>query len=95
MNTRQVHILFNFSKVIQENCYIIHVFCKSWEPEVVFVFICIIAKKFHGRKSYKTRESKLLYIGNFEGNIDLSHFYLAVQFLRKLARIGLTVHSDD
>ena len=44
MNTRQVHIFFNFSKVIQENCLIIHVFCKSWEPEVVFVLICIICK---------------------------------------------------
>ena len=53
-------------------------FCKGCEPEVVFVLICILAKQFHGRKSYKTRESTLLYIGNFEENIDLSHIYLAV-----------------
>ena len=61
---------------MQENCLIIHIFCKSWEPEVVLV--CIIAKKIHGRKSYKLRESKLLYIGNFEENINLSDIYLAM-----------------
>ena len=59
-------------------CLIIHVFCKSCEPEIVFVLICILAKQFHGRKSHKTCESTLLYIGNFEENTDLSHIYLAV-----------------
>ena len=70
-----------FLQFFQSNptvCLIIHVFCKSCEPEIVFVLICILAKHFHGRKSYKTRESTLLYIGNFEENMDLSHIYLAV-----------------
>ena len=53
-------------------------FVLSCEPEVVFLLIYILAKQFHGHKSYKTRESTLLYIGNFEENIDLSHIYLAV-----------------
>ena len=59
-------------------CLIIHVFCKSCEPEIVFVLICTLAKQFHCRKSNKTRESTLLCFGNFGENIDLSHIYLAV-----------------
>ena len=59
-------------------CLIIHVFCKSCEPEIVFVLICTLAEQFQIRKSYKTRESTLSCIGNFEENIDLSHIYLAV-----------------
>ena len=56
---------------------IIHVFCKSWEPEIVL--ICTLAEQFHVCKSYKTRRSTLLCIGNFEENIDLSRTHLAVQ----------------
>ena len=47
-------------------------FCKSYEPEIVF------AEQFHVHKSYKMRESKLSCIGNFEENIDLSRIHLAV-----------------
>ena len=54
-------------------------FCKSCEPEIVFVLICTLAEQFHVRKSYKMRESTLLCIGNFEENIDLSRIHLAVQ----------------
>ena len=35
-------------------------------------------KQFHGHKSYKTRESTLSCIGNFEENMDLSRTDLAV-----------------
>ena len=35
-------------------------------------------KQRHDCKSNKMRESTLLWIGNFEEKIDLSHFYLAV-----------------
>ena len=35
-------------------------------------------KQLHGHKSNKMCESTLLWIGNFEEKIDLSHFYLAV-----------------
>ena len=38
---------------------IIHVFCKSCEPEVVFVLICTLAEQFQVHNSYKTRESTL------------------------------------
>ena len=38
---------------------IIHVFCKSCEPEIVFVLIRTLAKQFYVRKSYKTHESTL------------------------------------
>ena len=47
-------------------------FCKSCEPEIVFVWICTLAEQFHVHKSYKMRESTLSCIGNFEKNIDLS-----------------------
>ena len=56
----------------------IHVFCKSCEPEIVFVLICPLAEQFHVHRSYKTRESTMPCIGNFEENIDLSHIHLAV-----------------
>ena len=49
-----------FLQFFQNNttvCLISHMFCKSCEPEVVFLLIYILAKQFHGRKSYKTRES--------------------------------------
>ena len=59
-------------------CLIIHVFCKSCEPEIVFVLIFTIPEQFHVHKSYKTRESTLLCPGNFEGNINLSHIHSAV-----------------
>ena len=35
-------------------------------------------KQLYGHKSNKMRESTLLWIGNFEEKIDLSHIYLAV-----------------
>ena len=53
-------------------------FCKSCEHEIIFVFICTLAEQFHVCKSYKTRESTLSCIGNFEENVDLSHIHLAV-----------------
>ena len=40
-------------------CLIIHVFCKSCEPEIVFVLICSLAEQFHVHRSYKTRESTM------------------------------------
>ena len=70
-----------FLQLFQSNttvCLIIHVFCKSCDHEIVFVLICTLAEQFHVRKSYKTRESILSCIGNFEENIDLSHIYSAV-----------------
>ena len=56
-------------------------FCLSCEPEIVFVLICALAEQFHVHRSYKTRESTMSCIGNFEENIDLSHIYLAVLIL--------------
>jgi hypothetical protein len=70
-----------FLQFFQSNttvCLIIHVFCKSCEFEIVFVLICTLAEQFHVRKSYKTGESTLSCIGNFEENINLSHIHLAV-----------------
>jgi hypothetical protein len=61
-------------------CLIIHMFCKSYEPEIVFVLICNQAEQFHVHKSHKMRESC---IGNFEENIYLSRIYSAV-FLAEL-----------
>ena len=57
-----------------------HVVCKSCEHETVFVLICNLSKQFHVGKSYKTGESTLSCIGNFEENIDLSHIHLAVLY---------------
>ena len=57
---------------------IIHVFCKSCEPQIVFVLTCTLAKQFYVRKSYKTHESTLKCFGNFDENIDLSGIHLAV-----------------
>ena len=54
-------------------------FCKSCKPEIVIVLICALAEQFHVRKSYKTCESTLLCIGNFEENVDLSLIHLAVR----------------
>ena len=59
-------------------CLIVHVFCKSCEPEIVFVLICPLAEQFHVHRSYKMRESILSCIGNFEENVDMSHIHLAV-----------------
>ena len=84
-----------FLQRLQSNttdCLIIHVFCKSSEHEIVFVLICTLEEQFHVRKSYKTRESTLLCIGNFEENIDLSHIHLAVHF-RKL-KLCMINNSD-
>ena len=63
-------------------------FCKSCDHEIVFVLICTLAEQFHVRKSYKTRESTLSCIGNFEENIDLSHIYLAVLISLKICTSG-------
>ena len=73
----------DFLQFFQSNatvCLIIHMFCKSCEPEIVFVLICTLAEQFHVHKSYKTRESTLSYIGNLEENIYLSPIYLKYQF---------------
>ena len=64
---------------------IIHVFCKSYEPQIVLTVrpvlqIKLKQKQFHVRKSHKTHKSTLSYVGNFEENIDLSHIHLAVPF---------------
>ena len=71
----------HFFQFFQNNttvCLIIHVFCKSCEPEIVFVLICALAEQFYGHKSYKTLESTLSCIENFEENIYLSRIYFAV-----------------
>ena len=67
-------------------------FCKSCEPDIVFVLICPLAEQFLGHRSCKTRESTMSCIGNFEENIDLSHIHLAVP-----NKQGLTVYmlSDN
>jgi hypothetical protein len=57
-----------FLQFLQSNttvCLIIHVACKSCEPEIVFVLICTLAEQFHVRKSYKICESTLSCIGHF------------------------------
>ena len=59
-------------------CLIIHVFCKSCDPEIVFVLISTVAEQFSVPKSYKTCELILLCVENFEENINLSHIHLAV-----------------
>ena len=66
MNKIQIHIFFNFWRKVIQVCLIISVLCKSCEPEIVFVLICILAEQFDGRKCYKTRESTLLYIGTMK-----------------------------
>ena len=76
-------------------CLIIHVFCKSCEPEIVFALICTLAEQFHVCKSYKTRESTLLCIGNFEENMDLSDIYLAVPTLIPMRRVAMTAFICD
>ena len=71
----------DFLQFFQSNttiCLIIQVFFKSCESAIGFVLICTLAEQFHVHRSYKTCESTLLYIGNFEKDIDLSHIYLAL-----------------
>ena len=71
----------DFLQFFQSNttvCLIIHVFFKSWESAIVFVLICTLAEQFQVHKSYKTCESTLSYIRNFEENIYLFRIYLAV-----------------
>jgi hypothetical protein len=55
-------------------------FCKSCEPEMVFVLICPLAEQFHVHRSYKMYESTMSCIGNIEENIKMSHIHLAVQY---------------
>ena len=72
----------NFLQFFQSsttNCLIIHMFCKSCEPESVFVLICTLSEQFHVHKYYKTRKSTLSCIGNLEENIDLSHIHPVLQ----------------
>ena len=47
---------------------------------IFFFSICTLAEQFHVRKPYKTWESTLSCIGNFEENIEMPHIYLAVSF---------------
>ena len=56
-------------------------FCKGCEPEILFDLICSLAEQFHVHRSYKTRESTITCIGNFEENFDLSHIHLAINVL--------------
>ena len=70
-------------------CLIIHVFCNSCEPEIVFVLICPLAEQFQVHRSYKTHESTMSSIGNFEENIDLSHIHLAITHSSKLPNLSL------
>ena len=56
-------------------------FCKGCEPEILFDLICPLAEQFHVHRSYKTRESTITCIGNFEENFDLSHNHLAINVL--------------
>ena len=61
-----------FLQFFQSNttvCLIIPLFCKSCEP---LVLICTFEEQFHVQKSYKTCESTLSCIENFDENIDLS-----------------------
>ena len=58
---------------------IIHVFCKSCEPKIVFVLICTLAVQFYAHKPCKMCESTLLCIANLEENTYLSHIHLAVR----------------
>ena len=70
-----------FLQFFQSNmpvCLIIHMFCKSCKPEIFFVLICPLAEQFHVHRSYKTRESTMSCIGNFEENINLSRTHLAI-----------------
>lgn len=70
-----------FLQIFQGNttvCLIIPLFCKSCEPEIVFVLIFTLAEQFHVQKFYKTCESTLSCIGNFDENIHFSIIYLAV-----------------
>jgi hypothetical protein len=74
------------------------VFCKSYEPEIVFVLICTQADQFHVHKSHKTRESTLSCIGNFEENIYLSHIHLAVrtrQICKSFYQININFHNEE
>ena len=50
-------------------CLIIHVFCKSCEPETVLVLICPFAEQFRIHRIYKKRESTLSCIGYLEENM--------------------------
>ena len=56
-------------------------------------------KQFHGHKSYKTRESTLSWIGNFEENINLSRIHSAVLIYQTITwfeglRHGLDMVQD-
>ena len=57
---------------------IIHVVCKSCEPEIVFICPLAVQLQFHVHRSYKICESTMSCIGNFEENIDLSPVHLVV-----------------
>ena len=69
---------------------VIHVFCKSCEPEleIVFGLICPLAEQFHVHRSYKTRESTMSYIGNFEESHIHLAVYLAIFYLFYINLLG-------
>ena len=76
-----------FIQFFQSNttvCLIIHVFCESCEPEIVFALISTLAEQFYGHKSYKMCESTFSCIGNFEENIDLSHIHSSKKYCGSL-----------
>ena len=62
-------------------CLIIHLFCKSCEPEIVFVLIFTLAEQFYVHKSYKMHESTLSCKGILDENIDMSDIHLTVWLL--------------
>ena len=61
-----IYIFFNVSKAIQQFVWLFTCFVRV-------VNMKLFAGQFHVSKSYKTHESTLLCIGNFEENINLSH----------------------
>ena len=76
---RLIHISFQLFQSNRTVCLIINMFCKGCEHDFFFS-ICTLAEQFHVRKPYKTWESTLKCIGNFEENIEMPHIYLAVSF---------------
>ena len=82
-------------------CLIIHLFCKSCAPEIVFVLICTLTKQFHVSKSYKTCESTKLCIRHFEEmpvfsvkkHLVLNNLYSTL-FLRPHAKVELSLFDS-
>ena len=68
MKVWQIYIFFKISNAR-------HCWFKSFVRFVNMKLIFPLAEQFHVHRSYKTRESTMSSIGNFEENIDLSHMY--------------------